>query len=146
MDEKSVKALKLAKQIKAIKGKYYIDLDVDVSMTNIDKAKKTQIKTPKLHKLGKVKMGFKCENHIYFNPTVDEVLDVIPNEFTKTAVAFKIRPIAKDILTVMRNDWTIPAVVTFYSLKDGQNVPKEVEQHSVKRLQQTYLSEEIEKF
>lgn len=136
--------LKRAKQIRAIKGHRYLKID-DVSLTRVDTAVKSKVKTPKLIKLGKVTVDIPMGFSQIFRVFSTDVVDQIPDDMAKEAVAFKVFPRSAKYDST-RIQTSAPVKVEVYGLKQGAKVPKEIEEQDIKFAGQKYTVQEIQNF
>ncbi len=134
--------LKRAKQIRAIKGHRYLKVE-DVSLTRVDTAIKSKIKTPKLIKLGKitaqVPMGYSQILRVF---SID-VVDQIPDEMVKEAVAFSVLTNTARFVT-NKIQTSVPVKVMVYGLAKGEKVPDEIENSEIKFSGEKFTAQEID--
>lgn len=134
--------LKRAKQIKAIKGHRYLQVE-DVSLSRIDTAIKSNIKTPKLIKLGGIEVQvYKGYGDILRIFSTD-IVDQIPDDLAKDAVAFKIlqRSAKFDGRRIQTH---VPMKVNVYGLAEGAKVPNEIDEQGITFAGQKYSAQEID--
>lgn len=149
-----IRTLKLAKKIKPvvrlkvwnlpIKQMFYIE-PVDLKQPDFGKDAKAVCKAEKLVKLATVNMYFHAVGYkIPFKPTIEEVLNQIPSEYIKEAVAFKVEP-AYSVDDYLSNLNYLQGKTTLYKLAENTEVPKEVEKQDVIYKKEKFHAEDIDK-
>ena len=138
------KILKLATQIKPVKGHRYLKID-DISISRLDVANRSRIRTPRLKKLGTFMVNIPCSYSQVYRPFSKDIVEQVPEAFVKAgAIAFKLKTKRMEIKgSDILED--VPAKVSVYALKRGAKIPEAIKNQDVVFAGERYTAQEIDR-
>ena len=104
-------------------------------------------KAPKLVKLAEIETLHSCNFPLFFKPSINEVLAVVPEEHKDKIVAFEtfLESTDPDIVCVKTSQGRFHRATTrFYGLAEGEKVPEEIENQEVRCGGEIYSAKEID--